>query len=175
MSENSGNTGNLNELPLSNFLENMLVKNNNIKELLEKLTFKFDDKLLSILKNILAKSPDSLNRISVNIRDILKDGLINHKDIPKMFILVANLYKTEFNTIIKDLSLTSKQVIDFIKFLISLMIDLDYVKVNNKQEAFESIDNSSVLLELVIPSENINNNVTNVNNSCCAGFFNCKK
>ncbi len=150
---------------LSEYLSDLILSNDNIKEFLNKTTLKIDDKILSILRVILEKSPTSLDKITDNIKDILNDGVIDHKDIPKLLILVTNLYKTDFKQIILTMSLTSKEIVEFIKTLIKLIIDLDIVHTNNKNETFELIDVSSELLELVIPSQEISVN-------CSIGFFN---
>ena len=54
------------------------------------------------------------------------------------------------------MTLTSKDIIEFIKSLIKLIIDLDYVNVQNKADTFELVEISGELLELVIPSQEIN-------------------
>lgn len=156
----------------SEYLINMLIKNDNIKELLDKISFKVDDKLIAILKTILSKSPESLNKITDNIKDILKDGSIDQKDIPKLLVLVTVLYKTEFRNIIKHFSLTTTEIVNFIKFLIKLVIELDFIHVSNKADTFELIEVSGELLELVIPAEEIN---TEKCRSCFGNLFTCTK
>ncbi len=149
---------------VSEVLVSKFIKNDDIKEFLNKLTFKLDDKVLSIIKLILDKSPDVLDKITDNIKDILKDGIIDQKDIPLLFKLVANLYKTDFKNIVIRMSLNSKEIVLFIKSLILLLIDLDIIKVSNKKETSEIIDVSAELLEFVIPVEKENTN-------CCVSLF----
>ena len=149
---------------VSELLVSKFIKNDDIKEFLNKLTFKLDDKVLSILKLILDKSPDVLDKITDNIKDILKDGNIDQKDIPLLFKLVANLYKTDFKNIVSRMSLNTKEIVLFIKSLILLLIDLDIIKVSNKKETSEIIDVSAELLEFVIPVEEVNTN-------CCFSLF----
>lgn len=155
----------------SDYLVNMLIKGDNVKELLDKITFKVDDKLIAILKTILSKSPQSLNKIFDNINDILKDGLIDQKDVPRLIVLVSVLYKTEFRNIIKHFSLSTKEIVEFIKFLIKLTIDLEYIHVSNKSDTFELVETSGELLELVIPAE-----INEANcRSCWGNLFKCTK
>jgi hypothetical protein len=149
---------------VSELLVSKFIKNDDIKEFLNKLTFKLDDKVLSILKLILDKSPDVLDKITDNIKDILKDGNIDQKDIPLLFKLVANLYKTDFKNIVSRMSLNTKEIVLFIKSLILLLIDLDIIKVSNKKETSDIIDVSAELLEFVIPIEKENTN-------CCFSLF----
>ena len=143
-------------LSLSDYLLKKLSTNEYTKELTDKLSFKINDQTINILKTILAKSPSGLNKVTENVKDILKDGTIDTKDIPKLLLLVTNLYKTDFQNIVNNLNLTSKDIIEFIKSLIKLIIDLDYVKVNNKPDTFELVDISGEILELVIPSQEVN-------------------
>ena len=149
---------------ISDKLVTYLLKNEDIKEFTDKLTFKIDDKVLSILKLILKKSPEVLDKITDNVRVILKDGIIDKKDIPQFFKLVANLYKTDFKSVVTNLKVDTKEIVLFIKSLIMILIDLDFVKVTNKSEVNEMIDISAELLEFVIPVEE-------VSTQCCVGFF----
>jgi hypothetical protein len=155
----------------SEYLVNMLIKSDNVKELMDKITFKIDDKIIVILKTILSKTPESLNKILDNIKDVLKDGLIDQKDIPKLIVLVAVLYKTDFRNVIKNFSLSTKEIVEFIKFLIKLIIELEYIHVSNKSDTFELVDTSGELLELVIPAEINKENC----NSCWGNLFTCTK
>ncbi len=141
---------------ISDKLVSYLLKNENMTEFTDKLSFKIDDKVLSILKLILSKSPEILDKITDNVKVILKDGVIDKKDIPQFFKLVANLYKTDFKSYVTNLKLDTKEVVLFIKSLILLLIDLDFIKVENKSEVNEMIDISAELLEFVIPVEEVN-------------------
>ena len=141
---------------ISELLVDILVKNDDIKGFADKISIRVGSKTLEMLKNILSKSPESLDKIVKNLEDILKDGVIDHKDIPKMIILVSNLYKTDFKSVITAKKLTSEEIVSFIIFIVKLVIDLDFIKVHNKVEIYEVIDASAALLEMVIPSQEIN-------------------
>ena len=141
---------------MSELLVDILVKNDDIKGFADKISIRVGSKTLEMLKSILAKSPESLDKIVKNVEDILKDGVIDHKDIPRMIILVTNLYKTDFKSVISAKKLTSGEVVEFIIFIVKLVIDLDYISVKNKVETYEIIDASAALLEMIIPSEEIN-------------------
>jgi hypothetical protein len=143
---------------LSQLLVNILLTNDNVKELTDKLTIKLSDKVLTMLRLLLNKSPKSLDLIVENLTDILKDGTIDHKDIPKMIVLVSNLYMTDFKQVVSSQSLTTNDIVNYIIFLLKLVIDLDYIKVNNKMETFDIIDASAVLLELVIVPQKVSMN-----------------
>lgn len=137
---------------LSTFLVDMLVTNDDIKGFADKITIRVGSKTLEMLQSILAKTPESLDKIVLNLQDILRDGLINHKDVPNMIVLVANLYKTDFKRVMTVKKLTSDEIVQFIIFIIKLVIDLDLIKVHDKEEVYEIIDASSQLLEMIIPS-----------------------
>jgi hypothetical protein len=141
---------------MSEMLVDILIKNDDIKGFADKISIRVGSKTLEMLKSILSKSPESLDKIVKNVEDILKDGVIDHKDIPKMIILVTNLYKTDFKSVISAKKLTSSEVIEFIIFIVKLVIDLDYISVKNKLEIYEIIDASAGLLEMIIPSGEIN-------------------
>ena len=128
----------------------------------DNLTFSVSPIVSTIVKRILEKSPQSLNKITVDIKNILEDGIIDHKDIPKFIFLVTNIYKTELNKLLTDISFTAKDTVEFIKFLIKIIIEFDLVIVNNKMNAFDMVDVSCNLLELVLPDNKIKLSL-----SCC--------
>jgi hypothetical protein len=141
-----------------------------VGEIVNSFTFPINSTVISIVKRILEKSPESLNKITVSVKDILADGVIDQKDIPKMLVLVTNLYKTDFSKILLDITFTSSDIIELIKFLIKTVIEFDLVKVENKKNAFEMIDVSGELLELVLPDNQIK--VTELVESA-KGCFSC--
>jgi hypothetical protein len=148
---------------MSHFLIDILVKNDDIKSFADKITLKVSNKTLETLKNILAKAPEALDKVVDNVKDILSDGVIDHKDIPKMIILVTNLYKTDLKSLVKSNGMTTTEVVQFIQFILKLVIDLDFVDVNDKVQMFEIIEASGALLEMVIPPQEVK----------CPGFLSC--
>ncbi len=140
---------------ISKFLIDILVKNDDIKDFADKITLKVSNKTLENLKNILSKAPEALDKVVDNVKDILSDGVIDHKDIPKFIILVNNLYKTDLKSLVKSKGMTTTEVVQFIQFIVKLVIDLDFVTVRDKVEMFEIIEASGALLEMVIPPEEV--------------------
>ena len=136
--------------------------NKEIVDINDKLTFSVSPIVSTIVKRILEKSPQSLNKITVDIKNILEDGIIDHKDIPNFILLVTNIYKTEFNKLLTDISFTAKDTVEFIKFLIKIIIEFNLVTVNNKMNALNMLDVSCNLLELVLPDNKIKLSL-----SCC--------
>ncbi len=137
----------INELPLSllEFLRKHVVSS----EFCEKLAVKVDDKVVVVLKKILEKTPDSLTKIADGIVSILSDGVLDTKDIPKLIMIVMELFNTDFRKVV-DVSLNSQEIVQFVKFMIVLMIIHDFIKVGNKETALEMVAMSSQLLELVV-------------------------
>ena len=140
---------------ISELLIDILVKNDDIKDFADRITLKINNQALVILKKILSKAPEVLDKVVDNLTDILSDGVIDPKDIPKMIILVSNLYKTDLKSIIASRGLTNTEVVEFIQFVIKLVIDLGFVHVKDKVQIFEIVDASGALLEMVIPSQEI--------------------
>jgi hypothetical protein len=140
---------------MSKFLIDILVKNDDIKSFADKITLKVSNKTLEMLKNILSKAPEALDKVVDNLKDILNDGVIDHKDIPKFIILVNNLYKTDLKSLIKSNGMTTTEIVQFIQFILKLVIDLDFVDVNDKVQMFEIIEASGALLEMVIPPQEV--------------------
>jgi hypothetical protein len=148
---------------MSQFLIDILVKNDDIKDFADKITLKVSNKTLENLKNILSKAPEALDKVVDNVKDILSDGVIDHKDIPKFIILVNNLYKTDLKSLVNSKGMTTTQLVEFIQFIVKLVIDLDFVNVNDKVQMFEIIEASGALLEMVIPQQEVK----------CPGFLSC--
>ena len=148
---------------LVEILTNLFIdKKKQIINVSNNLSFSVSPIVSTIIKRILEKSPQSLNKITVDIKDILEDGVIDHKDIPKFILLVTNIYKTEFSKLLIDISFTAKDTVEFIKFLIKIVIEFDLVNVNNKMNALEMVDVSCNLLELVLPD-----NQVKLSSFCC--------
>lgn len=148
---------------MSKFLIDILVKDDDIKSFADQITLKVSNKTLETLKNILAKAPEALDKVVENVKDILSDGVIDHKDIPKMIILVNNLYKTDLKALIKSKGMTTTDIVGFIQFILKLVIDLDFVSVKDKVQMFEIIEASGALLEMIIPQQEVK----------CPGFLSC--
>jgi hypothetical protein len=134
-----------------------------LNELKIKLNFQIPDKVVDLIKLIGHESPDTFNAISKTLSDVLKDGVLDMSDVPKFVLLVSALHNTE----LKKLSspITVETVVEFIKFLIHAIIELDFIKVNNKEKVFEMLDTSILLLTT---SLDIKMPVISV-----AGCFNC--
>jgi len=128
---------------------------NRITKSVDSFSFPIGEDILKIIKVIIEKNPESLDKIKGNIKNIIADGVIDFKDIPSILILVTNLYKTDLKNIAK--SLTNEKIVELLKCIIKIIIDLDVIPVTNKTEIFTMIDLSGQLLAMVLPN----------NYSCC--------
>lgn len=133
---------------LSSLLVKLLLVNDDIKEFSDKISVKLSSNTLLLLKTVLKKSPSSLDNVMKNINEILKDGKIDHKDIPNIVVLVTDFYLLDIKSVVKNQK--TDDIVDFIQFLMKVMVDLNYVKVGDKEETFVVIDSSSLLLKMVI-------------------------
>lgn len=133
---------------LSSLLVKLLLVNDDIKEFSDKISVKLSSNTLLLLKTVLKKSPSSLDNVMKNINEILKDGKIDHKDIPNIVVLVTDFYLLDIKSVVKNQKVDD--IVDFIQFLMKVIVDLNYVKVRDKEETFFVIDSSSALLRMMI-------------------------
>jgi hypothetical protein len=143
------------QLTLVSLLTSKIIENN--EDLNKVLTFPVDKKVLNITKKILEKSPDSLNKVTSIINDILSDNVIDHKDIPKLMRLTTQLFNSDMKVILTDISFTSEDIVKFIQFLIKLTIEFELIKIkeNDKTYIYDMIELSGDLLLIVLPTNNI--------------------
>jgi hypothetical protein len=141
---------------LVKFFSDLTDTSDKLNELKIKLSFTIDDKVLELVKLIVDKSPESFKTISKTFSEIIADGKLDASDIPKVVLLVSNLYKTDLKQIFADQKLKVSNLLDLIKFLVHSIIELDLVPVENKEKILEVLNVSLTLLdsalELPIPS-----------------------
>lgn len=156
------------KLSFSETLTFIFLTNDNINKFINECDFTIDYKTLDIIRTILDKMPNSINKIVENAKQILQDGKIDFKDIPSLLLLITNLYTTDFKTIIANYVLTSNEIVNFVKIMLKLVIYLNFINLNNshinKNDIYILIDTSGELLNLVIPNQTINF-------SCCSNMF----
>jgi hypothetical protein len=59
--------------------------------------------------------------------------------------------------------MTTKDIVQFIQFILKLVIDLDFVEVTDKVKIFEVIESSGPIFEMIIPLKEFK----------CPGFLSC--
>jgi hypothetical protein len=162
-----------NKYDIKKFLSEIFDVNQKLNELKIKLSFEIKDNVLNIAKLIVQNSPKSLQTISKILEDIVSDGVLNYDDIPKLILLITSLYNTEFSKLDTFKGITQKDVIEFIKFLIHSMIELELVQTNDKKKIFEMVDISLNLLETNI---NVMDVISAVKSNCLPlNWGNCMK
>lgn len=119
---------------------------NKLKELKIKLSFPISDDVSNFIKLVINESPDSLKKISKTLEDILSDGVLDYSDVPKLVSLITQLNNTDFKKLTTTVEIKTDVLLDFIKVLMHSMIELNFVKVNNKEKMFELLDTSLLLL-----------------------------
>lgn len=134
----------------SQLLIDLLLINKDLNKFFNCLSFKIGDKHLSLLRIILDKAPHCLDKIVDKVKIIVGDNVIDMKDIPNFILLVNELYLADFKNLLTVQNVSSMEVIGFIQLLVKLVIDLDYVKVDNKKSILDLIDASGSLLAIVI-------------------------
>ena len=138
------------QVSLSQALINLLMVNDDIKQLTDKISVKLSTNTLILLKTILKKSPTSLDKITSDILQILEDGQINHKDIPSIIALITDFYVLDIKQLVKGVKISIDDIVDFIQFLMKLIIDLNFIKVSDKENIYATIDASSTLLKMLL-------------------------
>ena len=92
----------------------------------------------------------------------MKDGILDLTDIPNVVILIKNIYNIYSTKISIVEKTTINDSISIIKTIILLLLELEYIKVVDKEKFIKLLDSSIELLSSTIV----------MNNSLCS-FFRC--
>ena len=108
-----------------------------------KVDLKIEDKQLLFIQKVSELVPSLFDDLNDSILEIYKDKMINTDDIPALIVLMKNSYK-KFNDN-KELSkhvknITIEDSIHFIKNVLLITIELDYLKVDKKDQVLLIID-----------------------------------
>lgn len=107
-----------------------------------KIDLNLNTKFLDFLKKVTESYPELLNDIEKSLSDIVSDKVIDSNDIPKLIVLIKNVYKNfnDSNNFKKLFNVTIEDSIYFIKNIILILIELDYIKVKDKNEVKQIIE-----------------------------------
>ena len=119
------------------------------------MSFKITDNVLSLIKVLLKDSPKSVEKISNTISDIISDGVLDAFDIPKIVLLITELHNTNLKDVFIDQNIRINDLFDLIKFIIHLIVERKYVKVENQDKIFKMLDMSLTLLNTTITLPNV--------------------
>ena len=136
----STNDISLNEFILTSFITNC------IKDLSFNETCKLNNDSVLVINLILSKYPKLLDDMSVHLKNIINDSVINNKDIPDMLLLMSEVLNTNTSELNK-LKLTRKQVINFVKDVLIILIESQKIKTVQKEIVLSLLDVSIKLLE----------------------------
>ena len=128
----------------------------------DELKIKLSEKDIKLLKSLSEKFPELFTTILKDLEKIMKDDILDLTDIPNLVILIKdiyNIYSTKINTIEKT---TLNDSISIIKTIILLLLELEYIKVVDKEKFIKLLDASIELLSSTVI----------INNSLC-NFFKC--
>jgi hypothetical protein len=131
-----------NEFNLTKFMTNC------IKDLTFGETYNLNSDSVMVIYLILSKYPKLLDDMSVHLKNIISDSVINNKDLPEMLLLMSEVLNTNTSELNK-LKLTRKQVINFVKDVLIILIESKKIKINSteKDVVLSLLDISIKLLE----------------------------
>ena len=130
----------INEFNLTKFMTNC------VKDLTFSETYKLDSDSVMVIYLILSKYPKLLDDMSVHLKNIINDSVINNKDLPEMLLLMSEVLNTNTSELNK-LKLTRKQVINFVKDVLIILIESNKIKINStEKEIVLSLLNISIKL-----------------------------
>ena len=105
-----------------------------------KVKVNIEEKDLAFIKKILQEAPELFNDIDNGIESILKDKVIDSKDIPQIIKLVKDAYKNIISSNKNIKKITIEDSLIFIKNILFILMEYDYIKVSNKDELNIMID-----------------------------------
>ena len=114
-----------------------------------------DKETVELIKKILDKSPKLFENISNRLDEILLDNVLNTDDVPVLVKLIKDILNLSIPDL-SDIELTVEKLINLVKKLLELLINKDYIKVENKEKVFTLI---SISFELLSSSVNIKQDI----------------
>jgi len=140
--ENSEVKLDIKHFDLNKILSTFLVSNDYTKI----ITYPLSDNVLNLIKILVKDSPQSLEKISNTIKDVISDGKLDMSDIPKIVLLITELNNTNLKDVFKTQNVQKSDLFDLIKFIMHLIVELKYVTVEDEKKIFEMLDMSLTLL-----------------------------
>ena len=130
----------INDFNLTKFMTNC------VRDLTFSETYKLNSDSVMVIYLILSKYPKLLDDMGVHLKNIINDSVINNKDLPEMLLLMSDVLNTNTSELNK-LKLTRKQVINFVKDVLIILIESQKIKTVQKEIVLSLLDVSIKLLE----------------------------
>ena len=125
---------------LASILGKILSDETNIDQLKLKINIKSES--IMLMQKIALLFPDLLEDIDKSIADIISDNVLDSSDVPKLIVLIKNVYKNFNNSKrLKSIQkITLDDSINFIKNLLLILIEYEHIKVKDKDTVIVVID-----------------------------------
>ena len=172
--ENNENNLNLNDVTLKNkklikeILTDLVLNNTKIDEV--KINLSLNNEFILFFKKIIVSYPKLLDELEESIGNIIEDKVLDVNDIPHLVVLIKNIYKkfNDKNNFKKMYNITFEDSVNFIKNILLILIELEHVKVNNKEKVISILD---ICIDLLSTSIELQDSIFNKLKSC---FSICK-
>ena len=148
---------------LTSLLAELLVDKSKLEKI--KIDLNLDGKFVELLKSINLLFPNLFTEMDESLKDIVSDKVIDSKDVPKLIVLIKNVYK-KFNDSKEFKKINNISVgdsINFIKNLLLLLIELEYIKVDDKDNVVLIID---LCIDLLTTSVDVTEGIIDRIKSC---------
>ena len=148
---------------LTSLLAELLVDKSRLEKI--KIDLNLDGKFVELLKSINLLFPNLFTEMDASLKDIVSDKVIDSKDVPKLIVLIKNVYK-KFNDSKEFKKINNISVgdsINFIKNLLLLLIELEYIKVDDKDSVILIID---LCIDLLTTSVDVTEGIIDKIRSC---------
>ena len=130
-------------------LINLLSSEENVNNL--KASIKISDKSIEFIRLLVNNCPEIFISIAKDINAVMNDGILNITDLPLIILLIKDVLNLNLDAIkggIKNLTLQDS--IQFIKDLLLILIEEDFIVVNDKKTVEKLIDACIDLLSSTI-------------------------
>lgn len=113
-----------------------------------KLSVKLTPDIINLINNIISLSPGSLNDIEKAVKDVIKDGTINSKDVPGLIVIIQVLYRLIYS--FKNMKLDGKQRAEAtgkaLKFIVHLLV-LERKIIIEDQNKTKFLNETDILID----------------------------
>jgi hypothetical protein len=131
----------------------LLIKLLSSEESVNKLksNIKISDKSVEFVRLLLNNTPEVFKTIEKDINAVMVDGVLDIADLPSVILLVKDVLNLNLDAIKSGVkNLTVQDSIQFIKDLLLILIEEDYIIVNDKKTVEKLIDACIELLSSTI-------------------------